>query len=200
MPRTKERVNKINKVVQNRQKGAVVLEDITDPHNASAVFRSCDAFGIQDVYLIFDKQPVFDPKKIGKLSSSSANRWLDFHVFDSIDSCYKELKEKGFTTIATTLDERSDDIYRTDFVEDENIALIFGNEHSGLSQQAIEKADKKMYIPMNGMVQSLNISVTAAICLFEMSRQRLYSTISGGKPFSFSSQDQEELTKSLLTR
>ena len=197
MQRTPERIKKISNIATKRQTAIVVLEDIVDPHNAAAVFRSCDAFGVQNVYLVFDKQVAFDPKQIGKLSSSSANKWLDFHIFNNIMDCYKELHDKGFLTMATVLDSQATDIYDIDFTEHKNIALVFGNEHSGLSDIAIHNADYKMYIPMKGVVQSLNISVTAAICLFEMSRQR---TTEMSKSFSLSEIDQKDLITSLLTR
>ena len=74
---TTARRGKISKVIERRQEGVIVLEDIHDPHNAAAVWRSCDGFGFQKVYLIFEKEKVFNPKKIGKASSSSANKWLD---------------------------------------------------------------------------------------------------------------------------
>ncbi len=196
MNRTQERVNKITKVAQKRTTGVVVLEDIVDPHNAAAVFRSCDAFGIQNVYLVFDKQDSFDPKKIGRLSSSSANKWLDFHIFNNIIDCYHELHNQGFVTIATVLNKNSSSVYDIDFTKNKNIALVFGNEHGGLSSDAIKGADQTMYIPMNGMVQSLNISVTAGICLFEMSRQRNESN----DLFYLSEANQEILKNSLLER
>ena len=86
--RTPERQAKLDRVVQNRQRDIVlVLEDIYDPHNASAVFRSCDIFGIQHIHLVFDKQAPFNPKKIGARSSASANKWLDFTTHSDITAC-----------------------------------------------------------------------------------------------------------------
>lgn len=160
---------KIERVKNNRQKGVVVLEDIHDPHNAAAVWRSCDAFGIGKVYLIFDKEEKFNPKKIGKASSSSANKWLDFEIFESTEECLKKVKEDGFTIYATVLNEKAKEIGKTKFVP--KAAIMLGNEHRGLSETAIKMADELVYIPMKGMVQSLNLSVTAGICLFEYTRQ-----------------------------
>lgn len=164
------RQEKINKVKDNRKKAIVILEDIHDPHNAAAVWRSCDAFGIGTVYLIFDKEKEFDPKKIGKSSSSSANKWIDFRIFHSTKECLDQVNKEGYTTYATILDKKAKSIYETQFVD--KAAICFGNEHTGLSKTAMKMADKKIYIPMMGMVQSLNLSVTAGICVFEYGRQR----------------------------
>lgn len=162
---------KINKVIENRQEGIIVLQDIHDPHNAAATFRSAEAFGFQKVYLIFEQEERFNPKQVGKASSSSANKWLTFEVFTSTTECLKSLKEQGYTIYATVLDEQSKSIYKTKF-KDNKVALLLGNEHRGLSATAIQMADKKIYIPMKGMVQSLNLSVTAAICMYELRRQK----------------------------
>ena len=80
---TNRRLQKIQAVAKSRQNGVIVLEDIHDPHNAAAVLRTADAFGIQKIYFIFNKQERFNPRKIGKATSSSANKWLDFEVFTS---------------------------------------------------------------------------------------------------------------------
>lgn len=178
-------MQKIRTSASRRQEGIVVLEDIYDPHNAAAVLRSCEAFGIQKVYFIqhhflkvksgagfiFEKGKKFNPKKIGKATSSSANKWLDFEVFDSTKKCFKKLKRQGYSIVATVLDDKAKSIFRTKFTKPK-IALCIGNEHAGLSAEAIELSDQRIYIPMRGFVQSLNLSVTAAICLFELSRQR----------------------------
>lgn len=149
----------------------MVLEDIHDPHNAAAVLRTCDAFGIQRVCFIFDKGKKFNPRKVGKVTSASANKWLDFEIFNSAKKCFAKLKRQGFTIVATVLDAQAKSIYKTKFTTPKT-ALVFGNEHAGLSAAAVELSDAHIYIPMRGFVQSLNLSVTAAICLYEMARQR----------------------------
>jgi len=163
------REEKIKKVRNDRHKAIVILEDIHDPHNAGAVWRSCDAFGIGTVYLIFNKEEEFDPKKIGKASSSSANKWLDFKIYHSTKECLEEVKRDGYKIYATILSKEAKSIYETKFVE--KAAIMLGNEHAGLSETAIKMADEMVYIPMRGMVQSLNLSVTAGVCLFEYGRQ-----------------------------
>ncbi|MFA6518156.1 MAG: RNA methyltransferase [Candidatus Shapirobacteria bacterium] len=171
MKEMENRQEKIERVIGNRREGVVVLEDIHDPHNAAAVWRSCDAFGWQKVYLIFDKEIPFNPKKVGKASSSSANKWLTFKIFKSTKECFEELKKDGFEIYATVLDEGSKGLWETKF-RNKKTAIALGNEHRGLSETAVKLADRKIYIPMRGMVQSLNLSVTAGIVLAEAERQR----------------------------
>jgi tRNA (guanosine-2'-O-)-methyltransferase len=168
---TPSRLQKIRKVAASRQQGVVVLEDIHDPHNAAAVLRTCDAFGIQKVCFIFDKGKKFNPRKIGKATSSSANKWLDFEVFTSAKECFSKLKRQGYTIVTTVLDAKAKSIFKTKFTNPKT-ALVFGNEHAGLSEAAIKLSDTHIYIPMQGFVQSMNLSVTAAICIYEVFRQR----------------------------
>jgi tRNA (guanosine-2'-O-)-methyltransferase len=168
---TELRLKKIKDVAARRQQGIIVFEDIHDPHNAAAVLRTADSFGIQKVCFIFEKGEKFNPKKVGKATSSSANKWLDFEVFDSTAKCFKTLKKRGYTIIGTILNAKAKTLLKTDFKKPK-IALVFGNEHAGLSQTAIDLLDEQLYIPMQGFVQSMNLSVTAAICMYEMFRQR----------------------------
>ena len=168
---TSKRQQKIISTAQTRQQAAVVLEDIHDPHNAAAVFRNCEAFGVQDVYLIFNKQEKFNPRRVGKATSSSANKWLDFHTYTSVEQCMADLKKDGYSTLATILDAKAEPLFEAP-VSEGKIAWLFGNEHLGLSPEIAALADRHIYIPMAGFVQSLNLSVTTGICLFEMTRQR----------------------------
>ena len=165
------RQEKIERMIERRQEGVIVLENIADPHNAAAVWRTADAFGFQKIYLVYSKEPLINPKKIGKASSSSANKWLSFKVFKNIEECYAELRKDGYKIYATVLDEEAKKLNEIKFIE-KKTAIVLGNEHRGLSEEAIKGADVKIYIPMKGMVQSLNISVTAAILMYEIDRQR----------------------------
>jgi tRNA (guanosine-2'-O-)-methyltransferase len=146
----------------------VVIENIHDPHNVSAIFRTCDAAGIPRVSLVYNVEKF---PKIGKKSSASAYKWIERDKFKSVDECYRKLKENGFTIFASSLDRDSKSIYEVDFTE--KSAIVLGNEHRGLSNEAVKQADEKFYIPMFGMVQSLNVSVSAAISIYEAVRQRL---------------------------
>lgn len=168
---TPARLDRMRSVAAGRQTGVVVLEDIYDPHNAAAVLRSCDAFAIHHVVFIFEKQKPFNPRKVGKVTSSSANKWLDFEVYHSTEQALGSLKERGFTIAATALTDRSVSLMDAE-LSMPNVALMMGNEHRGLSDKAIEMADTTLLVPMQGMVQSLNLSVTASMCLYEISRQR----------------------------
>lgn len=166
-----QRQLKIEKVRDQRHLGIIVLEDIHDPHNAAAVWRSADAFGFGKIYIIFDQEKVFNPKKVGKASSSSANKWLDFEIFKSTEECYKKLKKDGYKIYATILDDKAKNLEILNF-KFKKIAIVLGNEHRGISKYAADNADEKVYIPMMGMVQSLNLSVTAGIMMWEYQRQK----------------------------
>lgn len=173
-----KRLDKITTVVENRRNDIVViLEDIHDPHNAAAILRTCDALGIQKVYFIFEKEKPYNPKRVGKASSSSANKWLDFTIFDSVLSCFKTLKQEGYTIIATALTEQSESLATAKFPEGK-IALLVGNEHSGLSETAIKHSDRVIMIPMKGFVQSLNVSVSTAIVLWDLVSKRTTQKLS----------------------
>jgi len=167
-----KRINRIKEVVNNRQSGIiVVLEDIHDPHNSSAILRTCDAMGIQNIWYIFEKEPHYNPKRIGKATSSSANKWLNFNVFDSTQSCIDPLKKQGYVIAVTALTDRSVSLLDKTF-DEEKIAIIVGNEHRGVSEIALQLADVILQIPMLGFVQSLNVSVATAIVLWEITKQR----------------------------
>ena len=169
MPKTEKRKNKIISVVNSRQPSIrVVLENIHDPHNVSAIFRTCDAVGISEVCLVYyiEKFP-----KIGKKSSASAFKWVEREKFRSIEECYSNLKEEGFNIYASSITDGAVSLYELDLTK--KSAIILGNEHRGVSNSATNLADKKFLIPMFGMVQSLNVSVAAAIILYEALRQRM---------------------------
>lgn len=165
---TDKRKERIEKVARQRQFSLhLVLENIHDPHNVSAIFRTCEGAGIPKVSLVYN-QEVFP--KIGKKSSASAYKWIDKEKFDSVDECYANLHRQGFQIFASTLAGNPVSLYDLDLTG--KCALVMGNEHRGISDAAAEKADKTFMIPMHGIIQSLNVSVSAAIILYEASRQR----------------------------
>ena len=169
MARSERRTEKIRKVLANRQPDlTVVIENIHDPHNVSAVFRSCDAVGVLQVELLYNLEKF---PRIGKKSSSSANKWLACRKHKTVDQCYASLRNEGFKIYATHLGAESVSLYELDLTQ--KVALVFGNEHRGLSEEAAAKADGNFVIPMVGMIQSLNISVACAVSLYEAMRQRL---------------------------
>lgn len=147
----------------------VVLEDVHDPWNASAVLRSCDAVGVLDVHLVYVNDP--PPRKaFDRKTSGSAAKWIRLHTHTSIETCYDYLRVRGFTIFASALRADSQDVYDLDFRNP--TALVLGNEMRGISDLAADLADGTYLIPMQGMVESLNISVACAVSLYEALRQR----------------------------
>ena len=166
--RSERRLNKISQVVKSRQHSLrIVLENIHDPHNVSAIFRTCDAVGVPKVSLLYNLEKF---PRIGKKSSASARKWVDVEKFSSVNECYESLKREGYSIYTSSISTDAVDLYKLDFKK--KIAIVFGNEHRGVSDDALNLADKKFKIPMYGMVQSLNVSVAAAIVLYEALRQR----------------------------
>lgn len=167
--RTEKRIEKIKWVLSKRQPSLrVVLENIHDPHNVSAIFRTCDAAGVPKVSLVYNVEKF---PKIGKKSSASAYKWIEREKYKSIEDCYSQLREEKFVIYASSLNSDSKSLYDLDFTK--KTAIVFGNEHRGLSNEAEKLADERFFIPIYGMVQSLNVSVSAAICIYEALRQRL---------------------------
>ena len=165
---TERREKKFLSVLHHRQPDmTVVMEDIHDPHNVSAILRSADAVGIMEVQLLYVNEQF---PKLGKKSSASAVKWVPRRKFKSIKECYDQLHEEGFTIYATQIGERSKSIYQIDCTK--KVAFVFSNEHRGVSDEAAELADGLIQIPMMGMIQSLNVSVACAVTLYEAFRQR----------------------------
>lgn len=169
VPKTERRRNKIISVINFRQPSLkIVLENIHDPHNVSAIFRTCDAVGVPKVSLVYYQEAF---PKIGKKSSASAFKWVEREKFKSIEDCYSNLKYEGFNIYASSISDGAVSLYELDLTK--KSAIILGNEHRGVSDSATNLADKKFLIPMFGMVQSLNVSVAASIILYEALRQRM---------------------------
>ncbi|HMN16270.1 MAG TPA: TrmH family RNA methyltransferase [Ignavibacteriaceae bacterium] len=167
--KTEKRIEKITRVIKSRQHSlTVVLENIHDPHNVSAIFRTCDAVGIPKVNLIYNFETF---PKIGKKSSASAFKWVEKEKFKTVDKCYSELRNNGFKIYASSLTEHSKKLYELDLTK--KAAIVVGNEHRGVSEDAAKYADDVFLIPQFGMVQSLNVSVATAVILYEAMRQRL---------------------------
>lgn len=130
--------------------------------------RSCDSVGVLKVHIVYDG--IMRLPKLGDSSSASARRWLDIVRHNSIDHCYNFLRKDGFKIYTTHLSADSKSLYDLELTE--KVALVFGNEHAGISQTALELADGNFIIPQVGMIQSLNISVACAVSLYEAFRQR----------------------------
>jgi len=166
---TPERRDKLISVLSKRQPDlTVVLENVFDPHNISAVMRTCDAVGIQEVYILNTKIPRH--KKWGARSSSSAAKWLTVHQYDNAAECFSSLRKHYSKILTTHLSSDAVDLYAINMTEP--MAFVFGNEHSGVSDEIRALADGNFIIPQVGIIQSLNISVACAVTLYEAFRQK----------------------------
>jgi tRNA (guanosine-2'-O-)-methyltransferase len=166
---TTEREERLMNVLRTRQNDlSVVLENVFDPHNEAAVMRSCDAVGIQDVYIINNRKP---PRRAwGFRSGSGAKKWLSVHEFTNPQDCFNELRTKYSKVLTTHLGSDSVGLYDINFTE--SIALVFGNERFGVSDEARALADGNFQIPQLGIIKSLNISVACAVSIYEAYRQK----------------------------
>lgn len=189
-----KRQNKIKKIINKRIEGIIVLEDVHDPHNVQAVVRTAEGLGFGKIGLIFDKEKPFDPKNLGKTSSSSANKWVEYEIFDSNKKAFEELKKRGYEIVVSMLDKKAESVYKSE-LRTKKIALVMGNEHRGVSKTAIKMADRKVYIPMEGMVQSFNISVAAGILMYEIKRQREKAGI---EKYRLEKEGKEKLKKKII--
>jgi tRNA (guanosine-2'-O-)-methyltransferase len=166
---TAEREERILNVLTKRQPNlTIVLENVSDPHNISAVMRTADAVGIQDIYILNTK--IGAHEMWSAKASSSAKDWLTIHQFTNTVDCFNALR-KNFEKIYTThLSTDAVGLYELDLTQ--SVALVFGNEHDGCSDEIIQLADGNFIIPQVGMIKSLNISVACAVSLYEAYRQK----------------------------
>lgn len=145
----------------------VVLEDIFKPHNASAVIRTCDCFGLQDIHII-EKTEEY---KVNPFVTRGASQWVDLHKYyqegtNSVDNCFSSLRAKGYKIFGTSPAPAAMTIQ--DLQPDDKLALVFGNEHEGISKEVKSKVDGLVHIPMLGFTDSFNISVAASIILYDL--------------------------------
>jgi len=173
-------------IIERTSHMQVILEDLYQPHNISAVLRSSDCFGVQNVHII-EKKHEFAIKKKVSLGSS---KWLSIHRYNGENAtrdCLQSLKAKGIRIVATTPHIR--DQYVQDFDISTPFALVFGTELEGVSQTVMEEADEFVKIPMYGFTESFNISVAAAISLYDLSRRLRESEIA----WHLSSEEEREI-------
>jgi tRNA (guanosine-2'-O-)-methyltransferase len=166
---TPERTERLLSVLNKRQNNiTVVLENVFDPHNIAAVMRTCDAVGIQDIYVL--NTTIARHKKFGQKSSSSAAKWLTIHQFTEAEACFTELRHHYNLILTTHLSSDAVALHDIDFTQ--SIALVFGNEHAGVSDEIRAMADGNFIIPQVGIIKSLNISVACAVTVYEAMRQK----------------------------
>lgn len=160
---SEDRKTRFLEVLETRTKYiTVAIEDLFQMHNTSAVIRSCEVFGVQEAHVIEDRYG----QQLDKNIAMGAEKWVDVIRHDSSKSCIKKLRERGYKIIATT--PHKTDCSLSDFKLDEKIALFFGTERDGLSKEVLDNADGFLKIEMAGFTESLNISVSAAIILQDL--------------------------------
>lgn len=167
-PRTSRRKERVAEVLGMRQDDlTVILANIHDPHNVSAIYRSCDAFGVSLAHLYYTKTAF---PQLGRKTSASARKWVETKRHTNAVEMLDSLKKEGFQILATSFRPGSLDFRQCDFLKP--TAIILGNEHEGVEEELLLAADGEIHIPMRGMIQSLNVSVAAAVLLAEAARQR----------------------------
>ncbi len=165
---TPERKKRIHDVLSRRQQDlTLIMDNIWDPHNVSAVLRSCDAFGVLAVHLYYTTA---EWPELGKKSSASAKKWVQRFRHSDPAEMIGGLRAKGFNVMRTGFSETARPLDAYDLSAPS--AVILSNEHRGTSPELAELVPDEIYIPMQGMIQSFNVSVAAAIILYEASRQR----------------------------
>ncbi|GFM33524.1 TrmH family RNA methyltransferase [Desulfovibrio subterraneus] len=166
--RTTQRLEKLERVLSLRQKDlTLVLANIHDPHNVSAIYRSCDAFGVPKVHLYYTDTAF---PTLGASSSASARKWVDTVRHKDKESLMAAMRAEGMQVLATSCTPKAKPLQEYDLVRP--TAIIMGNEHRGVDTELVDAVDGEVYIPMYGMIQSFNVSVAAAVILSEASRQR----------------------------
>ncbi len=169
---TPEREKRFREIASRRQPNlTVILENVHDQHNIGAVLRSADSVGLKEIFVLYS-EPELSVKNIvlGKRTSSGARKWVDVHFYTDLEACFKHVRENYDLILSTHLDEEPKSIYDIDLTQ--SVALLFGNEHDGVSKEALKHSDGNFIIPQMGMVKSLNISVACAVTLYEAFRQR----------------------------
>ncbi len=188
---TPARLAKMTAVLQRRtRRVAVVLEDLHKPHNASAALRSCEAFGVQDVYAIESTNP-FEPSRA---VTRGAERWLSVQGYPDAAACVTVLRDRGYQLVA--MSPQADSYTLPQLPLGPKLAIAFGSELWGLSPALREAADLQARIPMAGFTESFNLSVSVAICLYELT-QRLRAS---QEDWGLSAGEQQELLLAWLRR
>lgn len=171
---TVRREDRIRDMASKRQQDVIViLENVHDPHNIGAVLRSCDSVGVTEVIALYTDDHLDEETlqtAIRSKTSSGAYRWVKTSLYSTVDDCISYLRQKKLRLLGTHLHAESKSIYHTNLTE--GVAIFFGNEKLGLSEQVLSELDGNVFIPQVGMVKSLNISVACAVFLYEMYRQR----------------------------
>jgi len=166
------RNDKISQLLNRRQKDITVfMDEVHKPHNLAAIVRTCDAVGIGEVHAVYPDHLVDSNKKLKECHGTAmgSNRWVKTHTHSDLVSGIEQIRSEGKKVLAAHFSDRAIDFRKIDYTKP--TAILLGSELFGVSEQAAELADEHIIIPMLGMVQSLNVSVAAAIILYEAQRQ-----------------------------
>lgn len=176
---TPERRQRITHALHRRQPDlTVIMENVHDPHNIGAVMRTCDSVGIQEIYVLNNMMRRHVDLETN--SAASAAKWLTIHQFEDTEACMAAVKQKYKNIFATHLGESAVSLYELDLTEP--VALVFGNEQKGLTDECLKHCNGNFIIPQVGMVKSLNISVACAVSLYEAYRQKELKGMYDGTP------------------
>ncbi len=156
----------IHSLNQRQPDLTVMMENVTKPHNLAAVARTSDAIGLLDIHAITERKSI----KLTSMSASGVKKWISVHTHSSTRQGIEHLKQQGLQIVSTCLNPQAVDFREIDYTQP--TALVMGTELEGTSDEAIALSDRHVYIPMAGLVQSLNVSVASALLLYEAYRQR----------------------------
>ncbi|MCR9227683.1 MAG: RNA methyltransferase [Flavobacteriaceae bacterium] len=163
---TEERKQRFLDVLQQRTRHiAIAVEDVYQLHNTSAILRSCDAFGVQDLHVVENRFG----KRLDKNIAMGAEQWVDVYRYKNVADSISKLSDDGYQIIATT--PHNDSTLLSDFLPLEKSAIFFGTERKGLSDEVMQQADGFLKIPMVGFSESLNVSVSAAIIIQQLAQK-----------------------------
>lgn len=194
---TRQRLQRIEAVIANRQRGlSVLMEDIDKPYNLAAITRTAESFGLQHVH--YTAAAPFDmanTETIVHLVASNANRWIDHHYAgDDTATALASFRAQDWRIAAAVVDPSATSLYDIAWADYDRVLLLVGNEKQGLSLPAVEISDIPFYIPMRGFTESFNVSVAAAITLAEITRQRMLSR----RDFSLPDDEVQALTERFI--
>ncbi len=191
---TEERLRKMREVAKRRQFGLrVVLEDLENPRNISAIARTCDSVGVQFLHIVHRG---IKPIVLDKRASAGSHQWLTVIQNPTIEDCLNELKALGFRICCTHVDPTAKGFNEVDYTG--KVAIVLGNEGHGVSERALKLADERIVIPQVGFANSLNVAAAAAVILYEVFRQRQKAGLYDAPTLSEGEQD--ELLRLWLSR
>jgi len=166
------RAAKFRAVARKRQLNlTIILENVLDMHNIGAVLRSCDSVGIHEIFVLQTEEGLqHDNLVVGKRTSMGTRKWVHSHYYTDRKACFEHVRQIADTVWSTHLSEDAHALYELDLTQP--VALLFGNERDGISEETLAYTDGNFLIPQMGMAESLNISVACAVSLYEAYRQR----------------------------